>query len=107
MGLAVLVMLWGLGYKLSLYRHHANATPRTPVAKLWAGPRSKDLARIAIARRASPSGPEFHIFTAVSAQLIREDCFRALSHESGACRCDTVCAVSPSRAPPSQTLSLM
>jgi hypothetical protein len=37
--LAVSVVLWGLGYKLSLYRPHPNPTTRTRVAKLWVSPR--------------------------------------------------------------------
>lgn len=38
--LAVSVVIWGLGYKLSLYHPHPNAPARTSVAKLWVGPRS-------------------------------------------------------------------
>jgi hypothetical protein len=37
--LAVAVFLWGLGYKLSLYHHHAAPVGRTVVAKLWTDPR--------------------------------------------------------------------
>jgi hypothetical protein len=41
--LAVLVFLWGLGYKLSLYHRSAPHVPRTTVAKLWTGPRAFQL----------------------------------------------------------------
>jgi hypothetical protein len=38
LGLAAAVILWGLGYKLSLYHHHPH--PATvSVAKLWVDPR--------------------------------------------------------------------
>jgi hypothetical protein len=37
--LAVSVVIWGLGYKLSLYHTHPNSPARTTVAKLWVGPR--------------------------------------------------------------------
>lgn len=37
--LSLSVVLWGLGYKLSLYHPHRSATTRTGVAKLWVGPR--------------------------------------------------------------------
>lgn len=33
-GLAIAVVVWGAGYKLSLYHRHATPTP-APVAKLW------------------------------------------------------------------------
>lgn len=35
MGLALLVFLWGLGYKLSLYHHPAKHTSQATAAKLW------------------------------------------------------------------------
>jgi hypothetical protein len=38
-GLGLAVVLWGLGYKLSLYRPHPTPSTRAGVAKLWAGPR--------------------------------------------------------------------
>ncbi|HTV15559.1 MAG TPA: hypothetical protein VME68_12640 [Acidobacteriaceae bacterium] len=44
LGLSLAVVLWGLGYKLSLYHQHANAGLRTPVAKLWVTHRDAGLA---------------------------------------------------------------
>jgi hypothetical protein len=43
-GLALAVVLWGLGYKLSLYHRHPDPATRTPVAKLWLAPRPAGLA---------------------------------------------------------------
>ncbi len=37
-GLALAVVLWGTGYKLSLYRPHPSPSVRVGVAKLWVGP---------------------------------------------------------------------
>jgi hypothetical protein len=41
MGLAIAVILWGLAYKLSLYRSHQNHHASVNVAKLWVGPRER------------------------------------------------------------------
>jgi hypothetical protein len=38
-GLALAVVLWGIGYRLSLYRPHPAPSARADVAKLWVGPR--------------------------------------------------------------------
>jgi len=43
-GLAIAVILWGYGYKLSLYHRNAAPSARIPVAKLWIGPRSASVA---------------------------------------------------------------
>lgn len=42
--LAVAVFAWGLGYKMSLYHHRADAVPQIPVAKLWVKPRGASTA---------------------------------------------------------------
>jgi hypothetical protein len=34
-GLSIAVVLWGFGYKISLYHLHAVSQERIPVAKLW------------------------------------------------------------------------
>jgi hypothetical protein len=39
-GLAIAVVLWGVGYKLSLYHRHAAPSSSVPVAKLWIGSRN-------------------------------------------------------------------
>jgi hypothetical protein len=43
-GLALAVVLWGYGYKLSLYHRDAASSARIPVAKLWLGPRGASVA---------------------------------------------------------------
>jgi hypothetical protein len=43
-GLATAVVLWGLGYKLSLYQQHPTRLVRASVAKLSIGPRGPSLA---------------------------------------------------------------
>jgi hypothetical protein len=40
LGLALAVALWGIGYKLSLYRPHPTSSVRAGAAKLWVGPRN-------------------------------------------------------------------
>jgi hypothetical protein len=37
--LALAIVLWGIAYRLSLYRPHPGASARVSVAKLWSGPR--------------------------------------------------------------------
>ena len=43
LGLAIAVVLWGTGYKLSLYHLHPTPSP-VPVAKLWIESRNASLA---------------------------------------------------------------
>ena len=38
-GLAIIVALWGYGYKLSLYHRHDQHSSRVLVAKMWIEPR--------------------------------------------------------------------
>ena len=47
-GLAVAVVLWGFGYKLSLYYRHSAPSSRVPVAKLWI--ESRDASEAAASR---------------------------------------------------------
>ena len=54
-GLALLVFLWGLGYKLSLYHHHSGSTACPVAAKLWTGPRAVPL--LGAPARASSGAP--------------------------------------------------
>jgi hypothetical protein len=37
--LALAIVLWGIGYKVSLYRPQPDPSARVSVAKLWVGPR--------------------------------------------------------------------
>jgi hypothetical protein len=43
-GLAIAVVLWGYGYKLSLYHRNSDPSGRVPVAKLWIEPRGASVA---------------------------------------------------------------
>jgi hypothetical protein len=43
-GLAIAVVLWGYGYKLSLYHRDAASSARIPVAKLWIESRGASVA---------------------------------------------------------------
>ena len=47
-GLAIAVVLWGFGYKLSLYYRHSAPSSRVPVAKLWI--ESRDASEAAASR---------------------------------------------------------
>jgi hypothetical protein len=55
LGLALAVVLWGYGYKLSLYHRNAASSARIPAAKLWIEPRS------AFAAAASGLKPVWHL----------------------------------------------
>lgn len=52
LGLAIAVVLWGAGYKLSLYHRHPTPSP-VPVAKLWIESRNASLA-VASGLKAKP-----------------------------------------------------
>jgi hypothetical protein len=56
--LALAIVLWGIGYRLSLYRPHPDPSARVSVAKLWLGPRkavcfTSPTKRLALASRDS------------------------------------------------------
>ena len=40
-GLSLAVVLWGTGYKVSLYHPHPSPSVRVGVAKLWIGPQQR------------------------------------------------------------------
>jgi hypothetical protein len=48
-GLSIAVVLWGFGYKISLYHLHAVSQERIPVAKLWI--QSRDSSVVVMASR--------------------------------------------------------
>jgi hypothetical protein len=57
LGLALSVVLWGTGYKLSLYHPHPSPSVRVGVAKLWIGPQQRASAqRHACVRSAHTKG---------------------------------------------------
>jgi hypothetical protein len=85
--LAIAIVLWGIGYRLSLYRPHRNPSARASVAKLWVSPRktvyftspkkqhalpSPDFHLIGVHNHTSPSGPvAVLVFAAASASNVR------------------------------------
>ena len=64
-GLAFAIVLWGTGYKLSLYCPHPDSLSRVPVAKLWTEPRTPSLAAISgrLAKPPLSSGPQICLAT--------------------------------------------
>lgn len=64
--LAVLVFLWGLGYKLSLYHNPRNNVSRVTVAKLWTGPRMARLVPPSAAGQMQHSPSGAHAFSAAA-----------------------------------------
>jgi hypothetical protein len=71
--LVLSVVLWGLGYKLSLYRPHPSTTARTRVAKLWVNRRDD---RAIVSVRLSSTGHS----------IIDPHSLFALSFPSNGCR---------------------
>lgn len=63
-GLAIVVALWGFGYKLSLYHRHAEPSARTLVAKMWIEPRN------ASATASSKLKEKSHVFSGSQALSI-------------------------------------
>jgi len=58
--LAVAIVLWGIGYRLSLYRPHPDPSARVSVAKLWVGPR-KAICLSSPTKRAALPSPYSHL----------------------------------------------
>jgi hypothetical protein len=61
-GLALAVVLWGTGYKLSLYRPHPSPSVRVGVAKLWVGPQQRACVRSAHTKVTAGLSPGQHLF---------------------------------------------
>jgi len=85
--LALAIVLWGIGYRLSLYRPHPDPSARVSVAKLWVGPRkavcftsptkrlalpSPDSQLVGVQNHTSPSGLDaILVISAASASNVR------------------------------------
>jgi hypothetical protein len=99
-GLAIAIVLWGYGYKLSLYYRDAASSARIPVAKLWIEPRS---ASVAAATSLKASSQLAHRSLALSVRIQR---FPGLSRILASIPLLSECRVAffdlliPSRAPP-------
>ena len=93
-GLAIAIILWGLGYRLSQYRPHQHHAARADVVKLWIGPRGKPATlccHVKVAVPPSPvllsvgaptvSQPSFFLETIVAAiAVIADSRFHSLLH---------------------------
>jgi len=62
-GLALAVVLWGTGYRLSLYHHHATSSV-IPVAKLWIESRNASMATASRLKTKSHLIPCSQVFSA-------------------------------------------
>jgi hypothetical protein len=57
LGLSLAVVLWGTGYKLSLYRPHPSPAVRVSAAKLWVGPQETACVSRSHTKVTTPSTP--------------------------------------------------
>ena len=62
-GLALAVVLWGIGYRLSQYRPHPGPSTRVGVAKLWVGPRKAACVKSAQTKATRPPATTFLLLT--------------------------------------------
>lgn len=100
-GLALSVILWGLGYKLSLYHLHPDPASRTPVAKLWISPRPAGC--VPAARAEAHRIPVAHALVTHSAFPARL-AFSGLLPDLAAPLLFSSGTSLPSRSPPPQSL---
>jgi hypothetical protein len=69
LGLALAVVLWGIGYKLSLYRPHPAPAVRAGVAKLWVGPRNSGCLRSSRTKATTPPASNAQLLSAKDSTL--------------------------------------
>jgi hypothetical protein len=67
-GLAIAVVLWGAGYKLSLYHRHATRSP-VPVAKLWIESRNASVTAASRFKAKSHLVPDSQAFSVPTQRL--------------------------------------
>jgi hypothetical protein len=104
-GLAIAVVLWGLGYKLSLYHQHPNPAPLTAVAKLWTGPRGLSVPVVSV------SGTRSHLIPGLSAIPSQNHWLPWRSHAAftppmHSCGVESPGSLIQPRSPPAQRLHL-
>jgi hypothetical protein len=63
-GLIIAVVLWGTGYKLSLYHHDAAPSSKVPVAKFWIESRTAPMAAVSRLKAKSHLVPGSQAFSA-------------------------------------------
>ena len=103
-GLALAVVLWGIGYKLSLYRAHPSPCVREGVAKLWVGPRNSACIKSAPRKVAAPSAPEFQLQTTHGLNFSYSDCAKLDSAPTFAHSASFRLLLSTLRSPPPRYL---
>ncbi|HUA96969.1 MAG TPA: hypothetical protein VMA34_01425 [Terracidiphilus sp.] len=103
--LAVLVFLWGLNYKLSLYHHCSKPVSRTTVAKLWIEPRAPQLVLASASGHAQHSLSGAHALSAAPGPFPR--LLAVAAKHSGVvlhCGGDGASLIPPRSPPPSLTV---
>jgi hypothetical protein len=105
-GLAIVVALWGFGYKLSLYHRHVEPSARALVAKMWIETRNPS------ATTASVSKAKSHLFPGSHALFVlvqeRPKLNRAVPRSLPlTARCiEYLVSLIPSRSPPPHLFGL-
>lgn len=99
-GLGIAVVLWGLGYKLSLYHHHTHSAATTQVARLSNGPKNGWAALASGAKQ--PSGPALDIGLSSKAKAGHADFALMPVQDRQPQLLKSPCSSTPSRSPPSQ-----
>ncbi len=99
-GLAIAVVLWGFGYKLSLYHRNTAPSARIPVAKLWIEPRGASVAAASRLKVNSYLAPGPQAFSARIQRLPTLSCAVACIPPLNECCVAFFDLLIPSRAPP-------
>ena len=99
-GLAIAVVLWGFGYKLSLYHRHASPSPPIPVAKLWIESRNASASAVSRLKDKSHLVPGAQAFSGSHERLPRLDLAFAFLLPACARRLACFYSLIPFRSPP-------
>jgi len=99
-GLAIAVVLWGYGYKLSLYHRNTSHSGRIPVAKLWIEPRGASVATASSIKAISHLAPGPQAFSARIQRLPSPSRAVACIPPLNECCVAFFSFLIPSRAPP-------
>jgi hypothetical protein len=99
-GLAIAVVLWGYGYKLSLYHRNTSHSARIPVAKLWIEPRGASVTTASRIKAISHLVPGPQAFSARIQPLPSPSRAFACIPPLNECRVAFFDLLIPSRAPP-------
>ena len=97
-GLALAVVLWGIGYRLSQYRRHPGPSTRVSVAKLWVGPRKAACVKSAQTKATRPPATKFLLLT--SPNFYYSSCSRLHSSATSVCGAKFRLLLGTLRSPP-------